>query len=58
MKKKRTTISNISVSGYELTNAQFQRVTGGAAPTTKCWQASSSMTTPGHSDPAQDYVVD
>lgn len=60
--KKRTRIGDISITGFELTDAQLQRVTGGAIPTCtdrgKCLEASGSITDPRNPDTATDCRPD
>ena len=61
MKKQRTSIGDISRTGYELSDTQLQRVTGGAVPTCtngKCWVASSSVTDPCTPDTQVDCKAD
>lgn len=68
-KSLRTQIADLEV---EMTEEQLARVAGGlrislgggglggghSVAENKCWQASASVTEPGTSDTAQDYVVD
>jgi hypothetical protein len=68
-KSLRTQIADLEV---EMTEEQLARVAGGlnirfgggglggglTVAENKCWQASASVTNPGDTDTAQDYVVD
>ena len=60
LRTQRTIIADISRTGYELTDAQLRRVTGGAmnCPRGKCIEASSSATNPRNPDTATDCVAD
>lgn len=55
-RKTRTTIQDLSTTGFELVDTQLRLVSGGLPR--QCWQASASVTEPGQVDTAKDLVDD
>jgi hypothetical protein len=55
--KRKTTIAEIGMTGYQLADTQLRQIAGGL-PSNKCTEPSASMTNPGEIDTATDTHTD